>query len=269
MTDQEDEHFSARKTFPHLAEQFALMDRVSDVMWRMIGGVREIETQDIDKSRYQFTVLHLFSKALKTHRAIEHLLEGGFPEDAILLLRAQMELVITLSYIAMDPDNLARRHMDYSYVTRWRLLQAVLNEGLHEAESDVEAQRELEENYNCYLKEYGKGESWSGITICEMAEKAGLGKEYRLFYRRHSQYVHSSSHTANQYLKPHEQGDGFSISLHPDSSEYYVEIMMDSCKYCLDLATKFTQVFEPGLDAEIDGLLKDWFVVFTGADKTS
>src|SRR5262250_1814483 len=94
----------------------AFLDQHEDLM----EFRRDDTTRDVG-----MVVVASFGKALKTFQAIGRLCASGYGEDALLLVRANVNLMINLRYIlsAPDPTERVKNFIAYSYAERERLLK--------------------------------------------------------------------------------------------------------------------------------------------------
>ena len=137
-----------------------------------------------------------FGKALKTFQAISRLCAFGFGEDALLLVRANVNLMLNLRYILSDPDHTERvkNFIAYSYAERERLLKDGHGETVNwrpEWLSDEEMKR--------------RKKQWTDTSIAKRAEGAPP-LHYSQGYKFYSSFEHSDVLALDSYVTPHDDG---------------------------------------------------------------
>jgi len=72
-------------------------------------------------SPYPKVEVGLGVKGMKSWRAVAHLFFGGFEEDAEIVLRSLVDVVVDMKFISLDPKERAQRFIDYQKIhgLRW------------------------------------------------------------------------------------------------------------------------------------------------------
>ena len=258
MTSSEDcqRALSARQRFPSLDGQFEFAGRVGAFMYEQASSLSELAAEGEDEFIYKGVVQALTFKAIKTHRAIECLLEFGFVEDAVVLMRALLEIVINLLYIGREPESRATLYAEYDYVLRWqghRAAEAVYGDEYSRQLASRQAEiDELRREYERVKCNYPDKYRWSGESVRKMAEEVGGEKAYLSAYRMHSELVHSAPTTMNRYVTASE--GGLLIDLDPKSEEEHGSLLCELCELSLCVMRVFNEVFQLGNDAMLDEL---------------
>lgn len=262
-----EERYSARKRFPSLAEYLDFAGCVGSVLYQLVSATQTLSADSKDEYLLKATVLHFTLKALKTHRAIEHLLERGFVEDATILLRSLLETVISLRYVLLEPSKHARLYQEYDVIVRRRMLRALQKQrsavGLKPLYGRGDDAEELEREYSRVVGNYPRKTCWSGKTVRDMAHDVCLANQYDLLYRWHSQFVHSTSYTAKHYIQ-REHHDGLIVDLDPKNEQEYIPFLSEMCTYSIEIATRYEHVFGTGLGTKVDDLVSQFNKLFAG-----
>lgn len=257
--------FSSRVAYPGLSGKFEFMHQVWEMNCGIASTVKALEGKNEDEILYKGTVQHLTWKALKTHLAIESLLESGFIEDAHLVIRSLLEIVINLAYIQRDPEYISRIYVEYSFLERHRFLETgkmIYGENHFSAKGHDEEIKQLESDYERVKNNYQNKNKWSGCSIRRMAEQVGLVDDYDLIYSYLSQSVHSTALTANSYVQEGENGLVIVIMPGQEEEKYFQRAICLTCSYSLMLIEIFNQVFNLGFQEEIHTNLHELKIVF-------
>lgn len=247
--------FSARKTFPALAERFDFLHRIWQIACITAGSIKALEGKNEKEDLFKGTVIYLTWKGLKTQLAIEKLLESGFLEDAYSLIRSLMEIVINLQYIRKDPEFLALTYQEYSYIIRHRLLEAGRRIYKNFPDPETEsAVADLEVNYQRVKGSYPNEYRWSGCSIRKMADQACLADLYDTIYSNLSVYIHSSALSQNSFIR--SDANGFKIIIAPDQHDevQFENAIYLACTFSLMLVNIYHEVFNTAFANEIEAI---------------
>jgi hypothetical protein len=230
-------------------------------MWKLQRTTKSIRACDELEDMYKRTCVYFLAKATKTHWALHHLIGACLLEDARVLVRCLVELVIILRYIGQDSNERCPLFVDYGVIPYWKVLNAAKDRSdfkllrLPENQSKLEA---LRKKYERVKPRYPKPWWWSGVSVAEMAKQVGMETDY-IFYRWDSGYVHSGAGTAQDYLK-FDETRGLVITLLPRTAAEFPGTIFAACGYSRQVARTFRSVFEdelnsnPDASAEIDSL---------------
>src|SRR5437868_5078298 len=122
MFDPEKEK-DAEQRFKRFEELFKAQGRLWDLIGPLIDPGK-VQLREDDERDLSLLVGAAFGKALKTFYGVNDLCLMGWGEDAVILVRANINLLINLAYILSD-KNPAERASDFiahSYVERMKYL---------------------------------------------------------------------------------------------------------------------------------------------------
>ncbi len=115
--------YSAIKQFPDLFKYFQFLNEVGDTLYKAFTSIKQIDGRNENELLYKNVVNILSMKGLKTLRAIQCLLNSGYIEDASILLRSLIEILVTLKYIRKDPEKYANLYSEYRHVSAKRKIK--------------------------------------------------------------------------------------------------------------------------------------------------
>lgn len=127
----------------------------------------------IDQNNTYASLVSFFAgKACKTHEAIVILAERGYGQDAGILLRGLVNLVINAYWIAKDPAARSERYIDYDWILRLQsadiarsadaLARLTPEMNYQIAALDVEIEKKAQE---AKQKHHYDRQGWSGTPI--------------------------------------------------------------------------------------------------------
>lgn len=260
--------FSARDKFPSLAKCFEHMRNVWKIGTKALNSIEWIDYNEEDHL-FKSIVFFMAGKALKTHLAIEHLLESGCHEDAAILLRSVLESLINLSYIAQDPLKRSRRYIDYNFVESHLLhrntKQLPGKKRFLSLDNYPDEIRKIKDEYNNFKKKYGEGGTWSGLTNFKMVKKINdddLIKLYLTFYSYYSQYVHSSPGALLNYIKENDNELNLQLSPQKDHKNLCENLIQHICMYSMRIVKLLGEVFDLDIEDDINSLYTEHMNIF-------
>lgn len=253
LTYGELKNYSLRKAFPDLSNKFDFMHQIWEIGCKMAITLKALEGKNQNEWLFKGIVVALFWKGLKTHLAIENLLEAGFFQDSFILLRSLLEIIINLEYIKRNPQDRVKLYLEFDYITRKRLLDAgrkVYGDKFPGSEKDDEI-KELESNYQRVKNEYPKKYQWSGRSIKEMASEVGLGDLYDLIYSHLSTYVHSSASSHSSIIR--NESEGLRIIIIPEQEDHseIEKVIHFTCVFTLMLIKLYQEIFSLEYSKEV------------------
>jgi uncharacterized protein DUF5677 len=141
-------------------------------------------------------VVASFGKALKTFQAIGRLAVFGYGEDALVLVRTNVNLLINLNYVlsAPDPTERVKDFIAYSYTERVHLVKDAYGETL-QWKPDGMSDEEIKE----------RTVQWKKVGIAERARGAPP-LHYLRGYKLYSSFEHSDALALDTYATIHEDG---------------------------------------------------------------
>jgi hypothetical protein len=155
-------------------------------------------------------------KAIKTLQAIRALGVSGFGEDAALLLRANINLLINLNYITGDPEPEGKaldfEAYSYSEVTKW-VTAAVEDSGLQYPHREPPfPSPELER----------RARRWRDVSIRERAQRTHR-VHYEVAYRFYSSFEHCDFFGLGAYIG--EENEKV-VQINSRPSDWLIELVL-------------------------------------------
>ena len=166
----------------------AFLDQHEDIM----------EFRRDDSKRYLNLIVVLsFGKALKTFQAIERLSVFGYGEDALVLVRTNVNLLINLAYVlsAADPTERVKDFIAYSYSERVRAVKEGYGEVLWKLDLDGMSDEEIKTRTT----------QWKEKGIADRA-KGAPPLHYLRGYRLYSSFEHSDALALDTYATIDKDG---------------------------------------------------------------
>ncbi len=170
----------------------------------------------VAENNFERLLVIALNKEITNINAIYALLRFEYIHQAAAQTRLLCEGIITLKYIALDPDVRVTAFMDYGQVEAYEAAAAFLDwerDTAHpyHVESLEKFQRELESEYERVKPKYvfktRKGKerafsNWCNKSISQQAKECGshFEKLYHLVYKQMSAYVHGSGWSLRRQL---------------------------------------------------------------------
>jgi len=105
----------------------------------IVTFVKELNKLHLDiLNPYPRVEVGLAAKGMKSWRAIAVLFFGGFQEDAEIVLRSLVDVVLDMRFISLDPKERAERFIDYREIHRLRFLRRGKELGIVTDEKEIE-----------------------------------------------------------------------------------------------------------------------------------
>lgn len=188
-----------------------------------------------DKDRFAAFCL---GKAYKTHDAILSLCKQGLGQDAAMLVRSLVDLLITLLYILKDStDKTMHRYIAHDWIIRKKMYarfkddpkakEAFEERKLNPKPNDNSPEF-VEEQAKLAQEKYKFGNNWSGKNIREMAVGVSREQMYDTVFRLQSQLSHTNPRAVNEYVS--EIDSEFVIEI--GSSERWIDEALVSTFDC-------------------------------------
>lgn len=204
-------------------------------------------------------------KTYKTHKAILILCEAGYGQDAAMLVRSMVELLITLLYILADKtDGRLYRYFDYDWIlqrkmygyakTKPHLVELINDRQVNPRDGDNSIE-EIETTAKLMMEKHNYGKSWSEKNIREMSAEVGKDGLYDTMYVLQSQLIHTSPRATNEYIS--RAGDKYVVSVGSDGK--WIEESLVSAFDCLySVLGEVDKFFELGLSGDLDNVAKEY-----------
>jgi hypothetical protein len=169
----------------------------------------------LTKNEKEWDVFHfLFTRGMKTFRSITNLLETGFEQDAIALVRNLIETVLTAKYIAAEETaSRCERFRDFSAIEKYRNMSGYRDANFKDfkqqfPDKEVVARTQEKEAYEAkYKVKYHPGITWSNLNPFQMANSSGVNMQhdYLQGFSTYSMLTHASYKGRDSY-KNHLNG---------------------------------------------------------------
>ena len=220
----------------------------------------------ISDDKKMFTAFCL-GKAYKTQGAILFLCKNGFGQDASILLRSIVDILITLLYIKKDPtNNRMQRYFDYDWVLRKTMFdycktKPEIMKQLEDRGTKIDLTRDSIETIEKEAKQaqdkhnyaYGR---WSAHTTKQMAEEVGRADLYLTVYRLQSQLAHTAPRTMNEYIT--QEKDGFVIEV-GQNEKWITETLVATFDCIYNIVGEFDKDLQLGFADRLDIIAKAYF----------
>lgn len=231
-------------------ERFKLLFRAQG---RMLGYVNVILGQhtatvgDGPERAVSLVVGTSLAKCLKTFEAIRTLCLVGWGEDALVLLRGNVNLLINLGYTLADsePGERALDFIAYSYTEREKYLREA--HGVDRPAGELTMSKEEQDS---------RGKRWASVPIRVRATRV-LAAHYSMGYRFYSSFEHSDVAVLDTYLVDWDEV-GPRANAGP-SDDHLGVALTHSVIVLADVLRLFCQHFgidRPEVFAEITALIK-------------
>lgn len=219
-----------------------------------------------DDSDRTFFVAFVITKAFKTHESVLLLCRGGYGEDAFMLTRTLLELMVINSYILKDStNNLLMRYMNHDWVTRREMYDVIVQnpklliELNKKAESDGGANSvsEIGERSNEVTEEYNyqRHRGWSDKNIREMFVDVGREDLYNTVYKLQCILGHSNARSMNEYVHKSDTDPTFNIGPNWDMTRTALVPVFDCFFHIMKEAD---EQFSWGLDKSLEDLAEEY-----------
>ncbi len=188
---------------------------LGDVISQNLGD-HQFKEGDLSPAHYIYAFNLL--KASDTLISSAKLVDAGLVGDAKALARKILDIAINLKYMSLDIEKRQYQYWYYWTVLSKKTTELVLNdEGYQDSLKDAvrlfadDARKNFLERVHLFEKD-SKGKpnlsSWSGLHISDMADKSGLGTDYRICYKLFSASTHGSIDDMLHYFDPNEKAFG-------------------------------------------------------------
>jgi hypothetical protein len=174
-------------------KRFERRFRIQFRMWDLVNALFDQETLKLrggDERDLSLLVGASLGKALKTFAGVHELCLMGWGEDALILLRSNVNLLINLGYILGDSEPAERGNdfIAFSYLERMRYLKAAHADKKQPWKS-LMSDDELKM----------RAERWRAVGIKGRAERVP-GFHYTNGYALYSSFEHSDAMALNTYI---------------------------------------------------------------------
>ena len=157
-------------------------------------------------------IVHFYNHASRLVAAVAGLIKLHREHEAPILLRAKFEVSAQFEFLMQDVEPRSDQFMDYANVSRYkRQLDVVkdskgpISERVASSPLRPEGEPRLREAYDRVRHRFQtkKGKDWNnwhGMTLSALSREIGWEREYHLWYRSFSHWVHSDPSRADRTL---------------------------------------------------------------------
>lgn len=210
-----------------------------------------------------FFTAFVLGKAFKTYEAIGVLCKSGYGEDAFMLARTLLEIMVTTSYVLQDEtDDRLMRYMNHDWVTRKEMYDYILTNpdllaGFHK---EIENGRpntvpEVEEEYKKVMAKYKYRNGWSDKSIKQMSEDINRLDIYSTVYSLQCTIGHTNARSMNEYINLTEEGVILNIGANWDLVQKTLVVAFDCF---LHISKEANNRFGWKIENQLEELAKKW-----------
>lgn len=245
-----------------MTEEINILLKFNKELHDLVDSKLQLDITDSDNKA--FFAAFVIGKAFKTYEAIGLLCRSGYGEDAFMLARTLLELMITTSYILKDEtEDTLMRYMNYDWVTRKKMYDYIMTKdellvGLNKAiDSDGKqgTPTEIEEKYKEVMEKYKYKNGWSDKSIESMSETIGRSDLYNTVYRLQCTIGHTNARSMNEYMKHTVEGTVFNIGKNWDLSQTTLVVAFD-CFF--HISKEANKRFSWQLEDTLEEMSKKW-----------
>lgn len=254
MCDEQIEEFQ-KKVYKEYKLLFDLYRELFELNGETSDKCNEKKTPIEEISKVQNVIGFLSTKAFKTYVSIYLLCLNGAGQDAEILLRSLIEILINIKYLLKtNSDTRANMYFDFFDFKTARDIKKLRNDPRIGMKL-----KEHEESYNKKQKEYlekydpQNKNSWSGKRLADMADDVGLSEIYDKAYNFSSNMVHSNILCSPEYIKTVEGHIDFVAG---PSFSCIERVLASSLECLINILVDFNNVFEVGNDQKINNFIK-------------
>ena len=243
--------FDAKRTRDMEARftRFQKLFQLQGNLWDLVNDLldhTEVKLRKGDEHDLSLLVGASFGKALKTFYGINDLCLVGWGEDALVLLRSNVNLLINLGYILRDPEPVERAadFIAFSYAARVKYLKradGVEKPPWKSTMSDDELTL--------------RAKRWVDISIRDRAARVP-NFHYTTGYAFYSSFEHSDAIALNAYIA---DWDEVGPRINAGPSDDYIEVALGHnatvLADVLDLYCGYFKIERPGIFEKIQTLL--------------
>ena len=220
---------------------------------------RSIDDNDKAKNIYKVLVLHFFNKSWRTFESIHLLCANRFGQEAGILLRSFLELVVSAVYISKAPLSRAVLFGEYGYLEKRNFRRAVIefqnanpgDEWIKRivSSSSTKGVEDDDREYKRVKNNYPRKDSWSGKSIKDMAIEVGMHLHY-ILYKMFCNVAHMSSMGTRNYFTV----KGGTIEFTADGEDDITARWHTACVYFYSIMALVNETFELHFDDRLKAL---------------
>lgn len=234
-------------------------DAFVDLASELAKTFKPIDDNDNAKNVYKVLVLHFFNKAWRTFESIHLLCINGYGQEASILLRSLLEVVVHAVYVSKEPSSRAILFGEYGYLEKMNFRCALIE--YQDANPDdawikrilsSASAKDLEDDRREYERvktNYPRRGTWSGKSIKGMAKEVGMHLHY-ILYKMFSNVTHMSSMGTGRYFTIKNRTIVFSADSEDDISARW----HTACIYFYSIMGLVNEAFEVHFDDRLKEL---------------
>jgi hypothetical protein len=197
-----------------------------------------------------FVLSFLFAKGYKTTKAALLLCKSGYPEDALILARSNLEVAFRALYIFKDEEKAtekAEAFIKYDAIDLEEKLQKLLNLCEDEDNSKaefLEALSRIQKEHPETQEECAKVRKLAKKSVLELAgDDKLLYRLYHSFYWRASVYAHNRFRSSEPYVLESNEGIKFWVAPTEKGSR---DVLLYLCLFLWYLMDEFNSLCQLG-----------------------
>lgn len=184
------DRFDRFKRFERLFHaQNTLGDLVNEVL---VNHQDQLKVRGGEEHDLSLLLATSFGKGMKTLQAIVRLCLLGYGEDALVLLRSNINLLTNAAYVlaAADPIDRTKDFVAYSYKERVKYLRIA-----HDVKTAPWKAEMSDEEIKL------RADAWEKVSLSERARVSAALFHYDIGYRIYSSFEHSDAFALNDYIE--------------------------------------------------------------------
>lgn len=237
-----------RERYARFALLFRINGDVGDLVNRVLDeeGVK-IQVRDGEDRLLSAIIGPLLGKAMKTFQAIERLCLLGYGEDAAVLLRSNVNLLVNLTYIVSDPNpnDRAKEYVADAWIRYTKFMKNAFGVEVNPDDRPLKS-----ENLDALAK------LWRKVNIADRAK--GLPEHhYKTGYNFYSGIEHSDALALTGYIADWNE---IGPRIGSGQSDSHVESVLmhsaDVMATVLDYVCRYWGIARPDIFAELSDLFR-------------
>jgi hypothetical protein len=184
-----------------------------DLSHEMISNASAtIEGQNVNTLTKRIILFH-YIRAINLHIAIVKLCMEGHANEAFVILRSLLNLLINLKWITSeDSQSRMQRFADFDIVGKKLSIDRAINKGTISKEKAAERFPDLNRKFEVVKMKYNLKsnrdfKNWSGVNIFNMAQEIGFEDYYLDIYSQLSDIEHTGHRSVRHYIDDSVHGN--------------------------------------------------------------
>jgi hypothetical protein len=230
--------------------------KVYEELTAILRGATESTKFNFDTAHKRLMAAFL-AKACKTHDAMVLLARNGFGEDAAILTRSLLNLVINARWINQAPEERIPAYIKYEHVLIARLNRKIVEDPRLVGRDSLDPRTEFKNKQAGLDAEAREAEKrhgynhhgWSGKSIRDMAIELGMTIDYDSLYTLASDLEHSDVASVDDYMTLSPDGRVF-VSGNP-SENWVRESLFSAHLLLIAIAKLADNILDLGIGAQL------------------